>query len=387
MDFIRARKIVVYGKQDNIVLDGPGKKLELQYGSDLIQESLDGTDQNVHRADSVGHVIQTKDSKGNWVTREEITGGVDVAEHRIRNSVAKIIPASAGADALHIRTYDDKDNIKITESGSILKWDGSAWREVAYLDPRGLVFKTNRISFVSDQYDAYIYARDFDSCYVGFTNYLTEMILYPRGKLTIINDYGYVYLRTSSTTPGSGALQIFTRDSAGNYQIRFTLTENEDIPKLYLMSKPADSANTLRDSLILVLKGRYWDAVAGTSKDRNAAIFHRMLSTTPTSEITFQIAGVDYMRVGDRGVKIDKVVFDPGSSVSIDAGATYTLPAGTYYVNLGPNTVAEVYDDIAGTWITLISAGGKGIVISDGSNARLRNTGTVAESSTMRRVL
>jgi len=149
----------------------------------------------------------------------------------------------------------------------------------------------------------------------------------------------------------------------------------------------ADSSNTLRDSGILSLRGAYWDSVAGASKDRDAQIFHRMLSTTPTSELVFQIAGTSYLRVGDRGVKIDKVVFDPGSSVSINAGATYTLPTGTYYVNLGPNTVAEYFSDVDNAWFIVIPAGGKGIVISDGSNVRLRNTGTVAESSNVRRVL
>jgi hypothetical protein len=148
----------------------------------------------------------------------------------------------------------------------------------------------------------------------------------------------------------------------------------------------SSSTATLMDSLLLRFIGEYWDTVAGASKSRIAQIFHRMLSTTPSSELAIQIEGADYMRIGDRGVKLDKVVFDPGSSVSIDADATYTLPVGAWYVNLGANTVAEYYSDVDAAWLTVIPAGGKGLVISDGSNARLRNTGTVAESSTIRRV-
>jgi len=77
--------------------------------------------------------------------------------------------------------------------------------------------------------------------------------------------------------------------------------------------------------------------------------------------------------------------FDAGLSVSIDAGAAYTVPEGVYYVNLGANTVAEAYDDVADAWVEVIAAGGRGLVVSDGSNVRLRNTGTAAESSHLRR--
>jgi hypothetical protein len=299
--------------------------------------------------------------------RTSIASGSRASMMVITVKSEKIIPASAGADALHIRTYDDKDNIRITEDRRVLWWDGSTWREVLRWDVNSVYLARSRI-FVSN--------------YWTEVNLLTGNIGWLAGTWNL-----WRCESVGTTSPGSPGLVFMTKDSRGNYQERFTLTQYEDIPRLYLKSKPASSSQTLVDSLILTLTARYWDPVAGASKDRDAAIFHRMLSTTPTSEIVLQIAGIDYMRVGDRGVKIDKVVFDAGSSISINAKATYTLPAGTYYVNLGPNTIAEVYDDVAGTWITLISAGGNGIVISDGSNARLRNTGTVAESSNVRRVL
>jgi hypothetical protein len=154
---------------------------------------------------------------------------------------------------------------------------------------------------------------------------------------------------------------------------------------LILQTMPASSVNILRNSNVLRFRGAYWDGAK--SVDRDFVVFHRMLSTTPTSEIVFQIAGVDYLRVGDGGVKLDKIVFDPGTGVSVEAGGVYTVPAGVYYVNLGPNTVAEYFSDIDNAWLVIVPAGGKGIVISDGSNARLRNTGLSVESSTIRRVL
>lgn len=81
-----------------------------------------------------------------------------------------------------------------------------------------------------------------------------------------------------------------------------------------------------------------------------------------------------------------KAVFASGSSVTVTAGGTYTLAEGIWYVFLGANTSCEVYDDVAGAWKTIISAGGVGLVISDGSNVRLYNAGTVDESSTIREV-
>lgn len=72
-----------------------------------------------------------------------------------------------------------------------------------------------------------------------------------------------------------------------------------------------------------------------------------------------------------------------GSEVtaSVDAGGTYTVPAGIYLCSLGANTSAEYTPDGGTTWRTLISAGGGGTIISDGSSVRLSNAGTAAEDS------
>ena len=69
------------------------------------------------------------------------------------------------------------------------------------------------------------------------------------------------------------------------------------------------------------------------------------------------------------------------STVSISAGSTYTVDKGVYLVKLGANTKCEYSPDGGTTWRELISAGGSGVIISDGSNCRLNNGGTAAEDS------
>ena len=73
--------------------------------------------------------------------------------------------------------------------------------------------------------------------------------------------------------------------------------------------------------------------------------------------------------------------FGTEQTVSIDAGATSTIDKGIYYARCGANTSVEYSPDGGTTWYTLISAGGVGLVISDGSNVRFNNGGTAAEDS------
>jgi len=76
-----------------------------------------------------------------------------------------------------------------------------------------------------------------------------------------------------------------------------------------------------------------------------------------------------------------KKSFDTETEVSVDAGATATIPKGVYLVSCGANTSVEYSPDGGTTWRTLIPAGGGGIVVSDGSNVRFNNAGSAAESS------
>jgi hypothetical protein len=78
------------------------------------------------------------------------------------------------------------------------------------------------------------------------------------------------------------------------------------------------------------------------------------------------------------------IPFGGDTSVSIGAGATYTIPPGVYYVRCGANTKAQVY--IGGAWQDLTGPGALALVVSDGQNVRLYNTGTASESSVLRRV-
>jgi hypothetical protein len=63
----------------------------------------------------------------------------------------------------------------------------------------------------------------------------------------------------------------------------------------------ADSTNILRDSGILTLRGAYWDSASNASKDMDAQIVHRMLSTTPTSKLSFMFAGVEKAYLDSNG--------------------------------------------------------------------------------------
>ncbi|MEM4498067.1 MAG: hypothetical protein QW692_04485 [Nitrososphaerota archaeon] len=87
----------------------------------------------------------------------------------------------------------------------------------------------------------------------------------------------------------------------------------------------ADSTNTLRNSFNLVLRAAYWTGSA--SANRDAVIFHRVLSTAPTSEIAFQIAGVDLAMLRD-------AIADGETALLIrrNVGGTYSVVR----VSMGP---------------------------------------------------
>jgi hypothetical protein len=78
------------------------------------------------------------------------------------------------------------------------------------------------------------------------------------------------------------------------------------------------------------------------------------------------------------------VPFGGDATVTVSAGGTYTVPKGMYYIKCGENTKVQIY--IGGAWADLTATGALALVASDGSNARLYNTGTADESSTLRRV-
>ena len=78
--------------------------------------------------------------------------------------------------------------------------------------------------------------------------------------------------------------------------------------------------------------------------------------------------------------QIDKV-FGTESTVTVTAGSTSTISKGVFLCSLGANTKVEYSPDNGTTWRDLIPAGEGGVVISDGSNVRLNNTGASDEDS------
>jgi hypothetical protein len=99
--------------------------------------------------------------------------------------------------------------------------------------------------------------------------------------------------------------------------------------------------------------------------------------------------GVSLKTHGDRhradgGDPSFMVPFGSNITVSVGAGGTYTIPRGMYYVKCGPNTKAQIY--IGDSWQDYSSVGALILIVSDGSNARLYNTGAASENSTLKRV-
>jgi hypothetical protein len=107
-------------------------------------------------------------------------------------------------------------------------------------------------------------------------------------------------------------------------------------------------------------------------------------STTITDASGVKLSAHGSRHRADGADALFYVPFGSDTTVSVGAGGTYTIPAGMYYVKCGSNTKVQVY--IGGTWQDYSSTGALALVVSDGSNARLYNTGTASENSTLKRV-
>lgn len=113
-----------------------------------------------------------------------------------------------------------------------------------------------------------------------------DVVLYREGADILQTDDVFKALRVYSNV-GARPLAVLWEDGA-------------------LVQRPvdADSTNTLVDSPYILQYAHYWDGTASVA--RAATILHRMLSTAPTSEIAFRIAGSDYVTIGDNGVYIKR---------------------------------------------------------------------------------
>lgn len=71
-----------------------------------------------------------------------------------------------------------------------------------------------------------------------------------------------------------------------------------------------------------------------------------------------------------------------GGRIALPSGGTFYPPAGEYLVNLGANSVLEIFDPIQGEWHTAMQSSTGGFVSLDGCNYRIRNvTGGVTSAS------
>ena len=131
-------------------------------------------------------------------------------------------------------------------------------------------------------------------------------------------------------------LYVYAFKTNGGIRPNFTARENGLIN---VISSLADSVNTLVNSPPIQLTGTYWNGTA--SVDRIASIFHRMLSTTPTSEIVLQINGADYFRVGDSGIVAHRDVL-PGAA-GINIGSPTSLFKSLFLSGDWDGTYGSIY--------------------------------------------
>jgi len=129
------------------------------------------------------------------------------------------------------------------------------------------------------------------------------------------------------------------------------------------------------------------EETSGEFKVKNASDNIDILKATSTT-----ITDAKGVQLGSHGVRhradgadpVFVVPFGSDASVSVSAGGTYTIPKGMHYVKCGASTKVQIY--IGGAWTDYSAAGALVLVVSDGANARLFNTGTSAEASVLRRV-
>ncbi|MCD6240380.1 hypothetical protein J7K27_02495 [Candidatus Bathyarchaeota archaeon] len=124
---------------------------------------------------------------------------------------------------------------------------------------------------------------------------------------------------------------------------RIYLLGTEDNRLILYRGAAASSSVTTRSSPKALFVGAYWDGTS--SVNRIAAIFHRMIDTTPKSEIAFQIAGSDYLKVGDNGIIASKNTL-PSTDNSLDLGSSSYRWANLHVLTANANAV-QVNDS---TW-------------------------------------
>ena len=104
--------------------------------------------------------------------------------------------------------------------------------------------------------------------------------------------------------------------------------------------------------------------------------------------LEFRFVTIPLFSVGYGRIRIHLNYFDSSYSVTIAPGDRYRVPVGMYYVILGTNVTAMLYDLDKQTWYTIIGAGGRGLIMSDGNYVWLKNnSATASDTAILKRVL
>lgn len=107
-------------------------------------------------------------------------------------------------------------------------------------------------------------------------------------------------------------------------------------------------------------------------------------STTITDASGVQLSSHGSRHRSDGADPVFMVPFGSDTSQSVSASGTYTIPSGVYYVKCGSYTKVQIY--INSTWTDYGTTGALVLVVSDGTNARLYNTGSASDTSVLKRV-
>jgi len=281
-----------------------------------------------------------------------------VGDWIIEGYKAKIVPPSASADGLVIRDYGDTtDRIKLIEDGKVQAINLEAIGGQTKIVPPSAGADALVVRDAEDTEDRAIITEDGN---ITISGHFFPKVTATRDVGTLTYNWRTLYIRNiHSAAP--------------------VINVGKDLIPL------ADDIRSLGSSTNRWLNLYLSNAIRPAA---SAIDYYLLQSHNGTAYVDCAklIGGYLEIAKGKLTGNLEIKSFDPGTTVTIDAGLTYTIPNGVYYVFLGTNTSAEAYDDVAAAWKTVIAAGGSGLVISDGTNVRLYNAAAVAESSNLRRV-
>jgi len=284
--------------------------------------NLDNVNMAMIRAQTSGW--ETPDSAGVYKERMRITGNVDVAEIITRNSVRKIIPATAGGDALIVRDAGDtEDRIKLTEDGGItLKGSMTIQGSItpAYNEVSDLGTTTLRFDLVT------------------FKTLYGKYISSPLGRWD-----SHIHIRAYGTKDNAIDLGASRPNRWRNLVLG---------TKFYGQPDSADNVTTLVNSPLLQLEASVWDAVALAAKYQSFQLRQKPSDLDKGSLICefVDTGGVvsEIFKLSQRGeLAMLRGAFPISSGVvSVVAGGTYvvgsiTVPTGKKMVI---HAIAEIHD-------------------------------------------